>query len=96
MESIIGKQVRIIATEEELKRSGMSSPIRVNANGESSQAESFYHKIGKIVGVSGGRDYGDGIYDSPLYIVSFDMEDGTKKSIRIRTDYVEFINEAIH
>lgn len=93
MESIIGKQVKVIATEEALKRNGISSPIRANGNGGSSHAESFCNKIGKIIGESAGRDYGDGIYDDHLYIVSFDMEDGTKKSIRIRTDYVELMND---
>ena len=92
MDSIIGKQVKVIATEEELKRNGIGSPIRVNGNNPSADVENFRNKIGKIIGMSGGRDYGDGMYDDSLYIVSFELGDGTKKSIRIRTDYVELVD----
>lgn len=92
METVIGKQVKIIATEEELKRNAISSPVRANGNSPSNGIENFYNKVGRIVGTSGGRDYGDGIYDDSLYIVSFELEDGTKKSIRIRTDYVELLD----
>lgn len=92
MDSIIGKQVRVTATQEELKRSGVGSPIRANGNSPSANIQGFQHKVGKIIGVNGGRDYGDGMYDECLYIVSFEMEDGTKKSIRIPTHYVEVLD----
>ena len=47
---------------------------------------------GEIVGYSGGREYGEGMYDEVLFIIRFDL-DGRKFTRRIPAVFVEIVEK---
>jgi hypothetical protein len=90
MENIIGRKARIKDDKEELKRNGECNFIRMTANKPSDGLEDFAGMVGTVVGYNAGRDYGD-MYDSPLIIVQFTLDDGTKKTVRADERFVELV-----
>lgn len=85
----VGKNVRITKDVQLLRRNAVSNALRMNSNSPSSDVAIYAGMEGKIIGYSGGRDYGDGMYDPALYIVQIQLTDGSVRALRLDVDLVE-------